>query len=74
MSGADAAQKPLALYSNLPRLVEAVVKSLDPNSNADRDAVLDSATEILGHIVDRLASICPCVYFTLMTWIAATLL
>ena len=34
--------------------MEAVVKSLDPNSNADRDAVLDSATEILGHIVDRL--------------------
>lgn len=46
-------QKPLVLYSNLPRLVEAVVKSLDPNSTADRDAVLDSATEILGHVVDR---------------------
>ena len=29
------------------------MKSLDPNSTADRDAVLDSATEILGHIVDR---------------------
>lgn len=41
------------LYSNLPRLIEAVVKSLDPSSNADRDAVLDAATEILGHIVDR---------------------
>ena len=35
--------------------MEAVVKSLDPNSTADRDAVLDSATEILGHIVDRCA-------------------
>lgn len=45
-------QKPLVLYSNLPRLVEAVVKSLDPNSNANRDAVLDSATEILGHLVE----------------------
>ena len=45
-------QKPLALYSNLPRLIEAVVKSLDPNSTASRDAVLVSATEILGHIVD----------------------
>ncbi|EMD39624.1 hypothetical protein CERSUDRAFT_132102 [Gelatoporia subvermispora B] len=44
-------KKPLTLYSNLPRLVEAVVKSLDPNSTASRDAVLDSATEILGHIV-----------------------
>jgi hypothetical protein len=49
----DVIQKPLVLYSNLPRLVEAVVKSLDPNSTADRDAVLDTATEILGHIVDR---------------------
>ncbi|KAF7799424.1 hypothetical protein EIP86_010659 [Pleurotus ostreatoroseus] len=45
-------KKPLALYSNLPRLVEAVVKSLDPNSTASRDAVLDSATEILGHMVE----------------------
>jgi WD repeat-containing protein 7 len=45
-------QRPLVLYSNLPRLVEAVVKSLDPNSNANRDAVLDSATEILGHLVE----------------------
>ncbi|KZT64172.1 WD40 repeat-like protein [Daedalea quercina L-15889] len=44
-------KKPLVLYSNLPRLVEAVVKSLDPNSTANRDAVLDSATEILGQFV-----------------------
>ncbi|KAL4249830.1 hypothetical protein ABKN59_006616 [Abortiporus biennis] len=44
-------KKPLILYSNLPRLVEAVVKSLDPNSTASREAVMDSATEILGHIV-----------------------
>lgn len=44
-------KKPLVLYSNLPRLVEAIVKSLDPNSNATREAVLDSATEILSHIV-----------------------
>ncbi|OCH87320.1 hypothetical protein OBBRIDRAFT_889871 [Obba rivulosa] len=44
-------KKPLTLYSNLPRLVEAVVKSLDPNSTVSRDAVLDSATEILGHVV-----------------------
>lgn len=44
-------QNPLALYSNLPRLLEAVVKSLDPNSTASREAVLDSATEILGHVV-----------------------
>lgn len=50
-------KKPLVLYSNLPRLVEAVVKSLDPNSTADRDAVLDSATEILGHIVDSYPTV-----------------
>ena len=50
-------QKPLALFSNLPRLVEAVVKSLDPNSNASREAVLDSATEILGHIVETYPTV-----------------
>ncbi|THG99106.1 hypothetical protein EW026_g3192 [Hermanssonia centrifuga] len=50
-------KKPLALYSNLPRLVEAVVKSLDPNSNASREAVLDSATEILGHVVDTYPTV-----------------
>ena len=44
-------QRPLALYPNVPRLIEAVVKSLDPNSTSDREAVLDSATEILGQIV-----------------------
>jgi WD repeat-containing protein 7 len=31
--------------------MEAVVKSLDPNSTAGREAVLDTATEILGHVV-----------------------
>ncbi|KAL6301983.1 hypothetical protein BKA93DRAFT_436971 [Sparassis latifolia] len=50
-------KKPLVLYSNLPRLVEAVVKSLDPNSTASRDAVLDSATEILGHIVQTFPTV-----------------
>lgn len=44
-------QKPLVLYPNLPRLVEAVVKSLDPNSTAARDAVVDAATEILAEVV-----------------------
>ncbi|KAI0642943.1 WD40 repeat-like protein [Trametes meyenii] len=50
-------KKPLVLYSNLPRLVEAIVKSLDPNSSASRDAVLDSATEILSHIVDTFPTV-----------------
>ncbi|ELU38230.1 WD40 domain-containing protein [Rhizoctonia solani AG-1 IA] len=44
-------QKPLVLYPNLPRLVEAVVKSLDPNSTAARDAIVDAATEILAEVV-----------------------
>lgn len=44
-------QKPLVLYPNLPRLMEAVVKSLDPGSNADREAVLDTVTEIIALVV-----------------------
>jgi hypothetical protein len=35
--------------------MEAVVKSLDPNSTSHRDAVHDSATEILGHVVKTWA-------------------
>jgi WD repeat-containing protein 7 len=31
--------------------MEAVVKSLDPNSTASRDLILDSATEIIGYVV-----------------------
>ncbi|KAI0718156.1 WD40 repeat-like protein [Cerioporus squamosus] len=50
-------KKPLVLYNNLPRLVEAIVKSLDPNSNAAREAVLDSATEILSHIVQTFPTV-----------------
>jgi hypothetical protein len=44
-------QRPLILCPHLPRLMEAVVKSLDPNSTSSRDAVLDTATEIVGHVV-----------------------
>ncbi|CAE6507831.1 unnamed protein product [Rhizoctonia solani] len=44
-------KKPLVLYPNLPRLVEAVVRSLDPNSTAARDAIVDAATEILAEVV-----------------------
>ena len=40
----------MILYPNLPRLVEAVVKSLDPNSSW-REAVIDSAIEFLGQVV-----------------------
>jgi WD repeat-containing protein 7 len=35
-------------------LLEAVVKSLDPTLTSERDAVFDAATEILGHVVQRL--------------------
>ncbi|TFK48775.1 WD40 repeat-like protein [Heliocybe sulcata] len=50
-------KQPLVLYPNLPRLVEAVVKSLDPNATSDRDAVLDTATEILGHVVKTFPTV-----------------
>ncbi|KAG8961611.1 hypothetical protein FRC03_005163 [Tulasnella sp. 419] len=50
-------KKPLVLYPNLPRLVEAVVKSLDPNSAASREMVLDTATEILGHVVSTFPTV-----------------
>ncbi|KIJ60314.1 hypothetical protein HYDPIDRAFT_177510 [Hydnomerulius pinastri MD-312] len=50
-------KRPLILYPNLPRLMEAVVKSLDPNSTSSRDAVLDTATEILGHVVKTFPTI-----------------
>ncbi|KAJ7166355.1 hypothetical protein C8R43DRAFT_985618 [Mycena crocata] len=50
-------KRPLVLYPNLPRLMEAVVKSLDPNSTTHRDAVLDTATEILGHVVKTFPTV-----------------
>ncbi|EGN97892.1 hypothetical protein SERLA73DRAFT_55174 [Serpula lacrymans var. lacrymans S7.3] len=50
-------KRPLVLYHNLPRLMEAVVKSLDPNSTSSRDAVLDTATEILGHVVKTFPTV-----------------
>jgi len=50
-------KKPLVIYPNLPRLLEAVVKSLDPNSSSGRDTVLDAAIEILGQVVQTFPSI-----------------
>ncbi|KAH7099446.1 hypothetical protein BKA62DRAFT_750558 [Auriculariales sp. MPI-PUGE-AT-0066] len=50
-------KKPLVLYPNLPKLIEAVVKSLDPNNSTDRDAVQDAATEILGQVVKTFPTI-----------------
>ncbi|KAF8318412.1 hypothetical protein DL93DRAFT_2153747 [Clavulina sp. PMI_390] len=50
-------KKPAILQQNLPRLVEAVVKSLDPNSSAKRDAVLESAIEFLSEVVSTYPTI-----------------
>lgn len=49
-------KKPLVLYPSLPRLVDAVVKSLDPNSSS-RDAVLQAATVILDQLVHTYPSV-----------------
>lgn len=55
MTRRNAVQKPLVLYPNLPRLIEAVVKSLDPNNSADREAVQDTAAQILSQVVKTYA-------------------
>ncbi|TFK27655.1 hypothetical protein FA15DRAFT_635254 [Coprinopsis marcescibilis] len=44
-------KRPIILQPHLSRLMEAVIKSLDPNSNANREAVLGAATEIIGYVV-----------------------
>ncbi|PBK67260.1 WD40 repeat-like protein [Armillaria solidipes] len=56
-------KRPMVLYPNLPKLMEAVVKSLDPNSTSHRDAILDTATEIIGHVVKTY----PCIDFHMST-------
>ncbi|PPR04097.1 hypothetical protein CVT24_010670 [Panaeolus cyanescens] len=50
-------KRPYVLQSHLPRLMEAVVKSLDPNSTSNRDLILDSATEIIGFVVKTFPSV-----------------
>lgn len=49
-------QRPLVLQPNIPKLMEAVVKSLDPNVTTHREAVLDTATEIIGYVVKTCVS------------------
>jgi len=44
-------KRPLVLQPNIPKLMEAVVKSIDPTNNTNREAVLDTATEIIGYVV-----------------------
>ncbi|SPO40249.1 uncharacterized protein PSFLO_05731 [Pseudozyma flocculosa] len=48
-------KKPEVLYPNLPRLAEAVVKSLDPRNQ--RDVVLSSATLMISELVSTYPSI-----------------
>ncbi|CAG8592588.1 8778_t:CDS:10 [Ambispora gerdemannii] len=50
-------KKPLILYSKLPALVEAVVKSLDPNITNLRETVLQTTTSILHDLVKTFPSI-----------------
>lgn len=50
-------KRPSVLHPNLPRLMEAVVKSLDPNNTTNREAVLDTATEIIGHVVKTFPTV-----------------
>ncbi|KAF8903093.1 hypothetical protein CPB84DRAFT_1728490 [Gymnopilus junonius] len=50
-------KRPYVLYSHLPRLMEAVVKSLDPNATSNREQVLDTATEIFGYVVKTYPTI-----------------
>ncbi|KAK0550802.1 hypothetical protein OC846_002338 [Tilletia horrida] len=50
-------QEPLILLANLPRLAEAVVKSLDPTVTAMRDAVMQAATVMISDLVHTYPSI-----------------
>ncbi|KLO15934.1 hypothetical protein SCHPADRAFT_823938 [Schizopora paradoxa] len=50
-------KKPLVLYPSLPRLLEAVVKSLDPGNSSGREAVIDTVTEILGFVVRNFPTV-----------------
>ncbi|GAA5986281.1 hypothetical protein JCM11641_004880 [Rhodosporidiobolus odoratus] len=50
-------KKPLLLYTNLPRVAEAVVKSLDPMVSTLRETVHQAATVILNELVRTYPSI-----------------
>ena len=49
-------QRPLVLYPSLPRLVEAVVKSLDPTMGSMRSAVAHAATVMIKELVHTYPS------------------
>ncbi|KDR82569.1 hypothetical protein GALMADRAFT_237950 [Galerina marginata CBS 339.88] len=50
-------KRPHILQPSLPRLMEAVVKSLDPNATSNREQVLDTATEIIGYVVKTFPTV-----------------
>ncbi|KAM0790179.1 hypothetical protein ACM66B_005497 [Microbotryomycetes sp. NB124-2] len=50
-------KRPLVLFSSLPRVADAVVKSLDPTVSELREAVHQAATVILGELVRTYPSI-----------------
>ncbi len=50
-------RQPTLLFPNLPRLAEAVVKSLDPTSSAFREAVVQGATVMISELVNTYPSI-----------------
>lgn len=52
-----ARKRPEALYPNLPRLVEAVVRSLDPTRVTARESIQRAATVILGELVATFPSV-----------------
>lgn len=47
----SARQKPLVIHTNLPRIVDAVVKCLDPAVSSLRETVQQAATAILNELV-----------------------
>ncbi|KAN0063521.1 hypothetical protein ACQY0O_003968 [Thecaphora frezii] len=51
-------KRPAVLYPSLPRLAEAVIKSLDPSHSHNRDYLLSSATLIISELVATYPSIC----------------
>ncbi|KAG6860615.1 hypothetical protein C0995_009369 [Termitomyces sp. Mi166 len=50
-------KRPLVLQPNIPKLMEAVVRSLDPNATTHREAVIDSATEIISYVVKTFPAV-----------------
>ncbi|KAG5725162.1 WD repeat-containing protein 7 [Termitomyces sp. T112] len=50
-------KRPLVLQPNIPKLMEAVVRSLDPNVTTHREAVIDTVTEIISYVVKTFPAV-----------------